>query len=127
VESLLVYSTQTNTPDGWFRNEDDLVRAIRRSFKELNEQATTFSWHNQKQRTARDVTKESGSFLFFQLFKIVLKSMPKTPVAKESMISTCRHIYHGNTAELSNIDKFERTYKSSEAIQWYTKESFVYK
>ncbi len=118
---------QTNSTTGWYQNEDDLVNAIRRSFKELDQQATTFSWYNQSQKTARDLTKESGSFLFFQLFNIVLKNMPKTPASKQSMISICRDYYQGNTTELANITEFEWTYKSSEAIQWYTRDTFLHK
>jgi hypothetical protein len=138
VDSLLVYSTVINAPDAstpiqtnsmaaWCQNESDLVSAIRRSYNELDQQAATFSWYNQSQKAARDLTKEAGSFLFFQLFKIVLKSMPKTSAAKESMISIFRDHYQDDRKELANIDEFDLTYKSSDAIRWYTRDTFLYK
>ena len=54
-------------------------------------------------------------------------NMPKTVEAKQMMVSRCRDFYRGNLTELANINEFDLTYKSTEAIQWYTKESFVYK
>lgn len=83
--------------------------------------------YNKKEKATRDLSKESGSFLFFQLFKTVLKTMPRTPEAKKTMVTTCRDYYRGNLTELKNIDEFDRTYKSIDAIPWYTKETFVYK
>jgi hypothetical protein len=54
-------------------------------------------------------------------------NMPKTLQAKEMMLGKCRKYYSNNEEELKNIKDFDQTYKSSEAIQWSTKESFVYK
>ncbi|CAF1689176.1 unnamed protein product, partial [Adineta ricciae] len=94
---------------------------------ELGKQAAAFSVYNQAEKATRDLTRETGSFLFFQLFKTALLSMTKTEQAKTMMISKCRDYYRGNEAELANITEFEETYESSEAIPWYTRESFVYK
>ena len=51
--------------------------------------------------------KVSGSFLFFQLFKILLKHLPKTMESKNMMLSFCRNHYRGNSTELANIKAFE--------------------
>jgi hypothetical protein len=53
--------------------------------------------------------------------------MPKTVEAKKTMVTTCRNYYRGNLTELANIDDFDKTYRSENAIPWYTKETFVYK
>ena len=36
----------------------------------------------------------------------------------------CKDYYCGNLVELANINEFDLTYRSDEAIQWYTKECF---
>ncbi|CAF1320589.1 unnamed protein product [Rotaria sordida] len=108
-------------------NEATLIDTIRKSREELDKQTAAFSIYNKKEKATRDLSKEAGSFLFFQLFKSVLKNMPKTAEAKKTMVTTCRNYYRGNLTELKNIDDFDRTYKSSDAIPWYTKETFVYK
>jgi hypothetical protein len=53
--------------------------------------------------------------------------MPKTIESKQMMLAKCRDYYRRNPRELVNIAEFDLTYKSNEAIQWYTKQSFVYK
>ncbi|CAF0720494.1 unnamed protein product [Rotaria sp. Silwood1] len=108
-------------------NEETLEASIIKSREELDKQTTAFSIYNKKEKATRDLSKEAGSFLFFQIFKIVLQNMPKSDGAKKTMVSTCRNYYRGNLTELKNIDDFDRTYKSDDAIPWYTKETFVYK
>ena len=104
-----------------------LTKGIQRSREELDKQTEIFSMYNKKEKATRDLSKEAGSFLFFQLFKSVLKNMPRTDEAKMRMVNTCRNYYRGNLTELANIDDFDRNYKSADAIPWYTKETFVYK
>lgn len=108
-------------------NEDALTMTIQRSSVELDKQNNAFSIYNKKEKATRDLSKEAGSFLFFQLIKTVIKNIPKTEESKATMVATCRNYYRGNKTELSNIDDFDRTYKSADAIPWYTKETFVYK
>ena len=43
------------------------------------------------------------------------------------MLSTCRDYYRDNQTELKNIDEFDRTYKSIDAISWYMKETLIHK
>jgi hypothetical protein len=111
----------------WCENEAILAARLKTSREELDKHTAAFSMYNKKEKATRDLSKEAGSFLFFQLFKSVLKNMPKTAEAKKTMVTTCRNYYRGNITELGNIDDFDRTYKSVEAIPWYTKETFVYK
>ena len=138
VESLFIYSSTFNTPSednstqntytiNQYNNEEPLKNAIQESRERIEKQTTAFNMYNQKDKATRDLSKETGSFLFFQMFKSVLMSMPKTAESKETMLSMCRDYYRDNTKELANIADFDLTYKSTEAIEWYTKESFVYK
>ena len=101
--------------------------AISKSCEELDKQTAVFSMYNKKEKAIYNLSKEQGSFLFFQLFKILLKNLPKIYEAKQTMIRICRNYYRGNLTELANIDDFDRTYKSSDAILWFTKETFVNK
>ncbi|CAF1451444.1 unnamed protein product, partial [Rotaria sordida] len=84
--------------------------------------------HNQEQNTVRYITKDSASFLWFQLLVSILKRMPtNTESAKNEMLNECRRYYKDNLVQLEKIQNFQREYKSSdEAIFWYTSESFLY-
>ncbi|CAF0896127.1 unnamed protein product [Adineta steineri] len=138
VDSLIVYSSlaesaaadqqaQRSRVVNWCEDQESLRNTIIKSREDIDKQAAAFSIYNQKDKATRDLAKESGSFLFFQLFKIVLKNMPKTAEAKSTMVAICRTFYRGNIKELANIEEFDLTYQSEDAIEWYTRESFVYK
>ena len=43
------------------------------------------------------------------------------------MLDASRHYFHDNIRELERIDEFERLYISEGTIQWYTRNSFVYR
>ncbi|CAF3694001.1 unnamed protein product [Rotaria sp. Silwood1] len=107
--------------------EETLIDSIRKSREELDQHIVTLSMYNIKEKATRDLSKEAGSFIFFQLFKNILKHMPTTDQAKKTMITTCRNYYRGKLTELVNIDEFDRTYKSADAIPWFVKDTFINK
>jgi hypothetical protein len=102
-----------------------LKDTIGKSSEELDRHTAVFNMYNKKEKAMYNLSKGQGSFIYFELFKFLLKNLPKTSNTKQTMIATCRNYYRGNLTELANIDDFDRTYKSSDAISWYTKETFV--
>jgi tetratricopeptide (TPR) repeat protein len=109
-----------------FDNEEKLIQSIRNELDDLHKQLSTFSLY-EKQKPTRDLSKESASFLWFQLLKDVLLRMPSSEEAKNEMIEQCRQYYRGNPEELRNIDEFARTYTANDTIYWYTKQCFIYR
>ena len=109
-----------------FDDEEQLIQSIRNQLDDLQKQLATFSLY-EKQKSTRDLSKESASFLWFQLFKDVLLRMPRSEEAKREMIEQCRQYYRGNPEELRNIDEFARTYTAQDTIRWYTKQCFIYR
>jgi hypothetical protein len=109
-----------------FDNEDQLIESIREELNDLHKQLTIFSLYK-KQKSTRDLLKESACFLWFQLFKDILFQMPRSEQAKNDMIEQCKQYYRGNNEELRLIEEFERTYTKSDIIRWYTKQCFIYR
>ncbi|CAF3706570.1 unnamed protein product [Rotaria sp. Silwood1] len=105
--SYLVYLCET---------AETLIDSIRKSREELDKHIVALSIYNKKDKATRDLSKGVGSFLFSELFKRILKNMPKTSEAKKTMVTTCQNYYRGNLTELANIDEFDRTYKLTDAI-----------
>jgi hypothetical protein len=56
-----------------------------------------------------------------------LLCQPHTDEAKAVMIEELRRIYSDNEATLAEIDIFAQTYHSNSAIQWYTRDSFLFR
>ncbi|CAF1139693.1 unnamed protein product [Didymodactylos carnosus] len=112
---------------GIFTNESDLVQNIQKTAQLIHTQLETLTFMDKNQNSARDLNKDSAKFLWFQIFKHVIINMPRDDQAKKRMIEKCQEYYHGDIQELQSIKEFDKTYKSSDAIKWYTKDCFLYK
>jgi len=106
---------------------DSLCESIREQMNLVNKQFETFSFFDQNQKAIKDLSRESAEFLRSQLFTHVILRLPRHQQAKKQMLDICRQYYRGNLTEQRLIDEFERTYTPDKAIQWYSKESFIYK
>lgn len=118
---------------GIFNEQKSLGLSVKNAIELADRQSNTFALYNtNKQKSMRDLSRESGSFIFLQLVKQVIKQMAinddsSTNESKQEMIDACRLYYRGNQKEMRNIDEFEKNYKSNQAIKWYTRDSFIYK
>ena len=56
-----------------------------------------------------------------------LLCMPRTSESKTEMIAEFRRQFHDNASVLIDIDYFEHAYNSHAAVQWYTRDSFVWR
>ena len=112
---------------GIYNNLDKLCESIQEQMNLVDQQIQTLSFFNQHEQSTKDLSKESGQFIWFQLFKYVILRLPRDEKAKKEMIETCRNYYRGHTKQMKLIDKFEEKYRSEDAIRWYSEQSFVYK
>lgn len=95
----------------------------------VEKQILAFSKLDHPQRAlTENLSYEPSSFLcFMSLFK-VLKAMPlATEDERLEMLKFCRHYYRHNTNMLNDIENFRQTYRPDQAINWYTKATFIYK
>ena len=112
---------------GVYARLDDLCSSIRHEIELVDQQLQTFSMFDRHQKSTKDLSQQSGEFLWLQLFHYVIIRLPRQQQAKQQMIDVCRQYYRGNNKELELIDEFERDYHPEDAIRWYSKQSFVYK
>ncbi|CAF1424071.1 unnamed protein product [Adineta steineri] len=139
IDSLFIYSSSSSSSSSVVnqnehsyiinlcRDKKELMNSIQKSYEALDKQLGTFTIYNKEEKFMRDLSKDGGSFLYFQLFLNLLKYLPKTDEARNCMIRICRNYYRGNFNELKNIEEFDRTYRSIDAITWYTKDIFISK
>ncbi|CAF3901097.1 unnamed protein product, partial [Rotaria sp. Silwood1] len=117
---------------GVFNERAALASSITHSIELVDKQSAIFALYNtNKQKSTRNLSRESGSFIFLQLVKQVLHKMSSseeaTKTSKREMLDTCRLYYRGNKKAMEDIDKFELEYTSDQAIKWYTENSFIYR
>ena len=116
-------------------SKEQLIDSIKNRNVELNKQHALFNLYNHKQQAFCNLSESSTSFLWFQLFKKMLIDIPQNGTvpfdekdqAKKHMIKHCYLHYRHNPTQLKNIAEFEATYTASNAIRWYTSDTFIYK
>ncbi|CAF0868833.1 unnamed protein product [Adineta steineri] len=75
----------------------------------------------------RFLIDENSSFVAFQLLTDIMLRLHQTEFARQEMIEMCRLKYENSLTDLEKINKFERSYQHSQAIEWYTTNSFLYR
>jgi tetratricopeptide (TPR) repeat protein len=68
----------------------------------------------------------NSSFMYTQILKEILLTIDFEPVHFKEFLTYCREQYAGNTAELKNVDKFDKNYRRQLPVWWYTYECFLY-
>ncbi|CAF2944479.1 unnamed protein product [Rotaria sp. Silwood2] len=132
VDSLFLYTSETSKElsprvTALCPTEQQLIDEIKHIRRQINNQMTAFSIYNQIKTEKIDLTQEVGTFLFFELFKVAFRKLPKKSEAKKLMASKYRNYYADNPKVLEEIVHFEHDYKPHEALQWYINNSFIYR
>jgi tetratricopeptide (TPR) repeat protein len=110
-----------------FTDQDSLLKSVREKMNIIEKQTLAFSLFDQKQKSLKDLSKESASFLLHQMLIYVLRQMTQDEQSKREMLNMCRDYYQNNKHELKKIQEFEESYNREKAIEWYTDECFLYK
>jgi tetratricopeptide (TPR) repeat protein len=115
---------------GIFIEKQSLIKKIQDDVPacDIDNQLPMSVFHiEEQQRSLQDLTKESATFMWYQLLLIVLRRMAKFGDSKNEMIGECRTSYHDNEAEKKKINDFEQRYAPEGAFWWYTYDSFIYR
>lgn len=105
-----------------------LKKDIRLFYRSLNGPWNVFSW-NTSETSLRQLSPDNASFVWHQLLLDIIQKLPDEDdeEAKNEFLAECRWEYYGNTAVQAWIDRFDQEFSSSDAITWYTRDTFVYR
>ncbi|CAF3947148.1 unnamed protein product, partial [Rotaria sordida] len=136
LDSVFIYSIEEKDENfldkyskiiGIFDQQIDLFRSIEENTDLAIKQVESFKFYEKNQKSTRELSKESGSFLWLRLFKDIVLKLPHDEQSKQEMIEKLNEIYRNNNRQLKLIGNFKNEYKSEDAIQWYTGQPFLYK
>ena len=106
---------------GVYQSIDDIYSMISDDINPIKSDLLTF----------QPVYTNSGtldlSFVFFQLLDDILRDHTETENAFQELVYFAREEYQGNEHELSQIEEFEKRYKNTEAIFWFSRHCFLSK
>ncbi|CAF1069379.1 unnamed protein product [Didymodactylos carnosus] len=107
---------------GVFVNRNNLIRTLKANVLECTCSPMTID------NSLRYLNDDRASTMWFELLLTTLIRMEYSGAkAKQDLIEQCRLYYADNESQIKVIEEFEREYKPSEAIKWYTRDSFVYR
>ena len=106
-------------------NMKDTIEAIKAD-SSLTSTLIPISVLHRIELSGADKDRLDQSFMYTQLLKDILIKMPNEDAAKAKLVEYCRRIYVNNILELGLIDEFNQGYTSDIAIEWYTRETFLY-
>ncbi|CAF1545445.1 unnamed protein product, partial [Didymodactylos carnosus] len=95
-------------------------------------------FHNQPLKSIRPIMSSAddgdyndnvnrSAYFSYVSFADIIKQISHTEEAKRIMISKFKDYHRDNKVELRKIEDFHKTYRYDNAIEWYTKDSFVYR
>ena len=108
-------------------DQDSLLEVLRQTVTVLRRQTSAFSSFHQKQKSMRNLSQDSPSFLWHRMFINVLKQMPQDDESQQDFLKECKIHYRSNPRQLEKIEKFRTSYNRERAIEWYTDECFLYR
>ncbi|CAM4832689.1 unnamed protein product [Rotaria magnacalcarata] len=113
---------------GVYNHNVRLILDVQKDISIYQKQSMKFhSLSKDEQESLITLTLDSTLFLWSYLLKEILINTDTTNDAKEIMLAYCHSQYESNDSILAEINEFDKYYQSSNAIEWYTKDSFVYR
>jgi hypothetical protein len=106
--------------------EDEEFRSLIGPWAQLIDEQCQFQ-SGTHQTYFRYLDVNNTSFLRFQVLVDALLRLEPDTFAKEELIEFCRSKYTNNTKTLHDIDIFEQTYRSEDAISWYSSNRFLFR
>ncbi|CAF1302017.1 unnamed protein product, partial [Didymodactylos carnosus] len=132
IERYHEWSLQYSKIQNIFADQSNLIKHITNDLEYATEQLFTFNISTLNQKAFQDLTKNAAKFMWNQLlievlFRTSTDNNNYDIKAKKQMLDACRAYYIDNPKQIQYINKFEREYQQHNAIEWYTKETFLYK
>ncbi|CAF1485112.1 unnamed protein product, partial [Rotaria sordida] len=114
-EEVKMFLNEYSKIIGIFSQQTDLYQCIEENIDLALKQVESFQFYEQRQKSTRELTKESGSFLWLRLFKDIVLKLPHDEQSKQEMIEKLKEIYRNNNCQLKLIENFKNEYKSDDA------------
>ena len=108
------------------------VKIVSDSLEELNE-CIKECWsllerrfaYEHEQKTFRNLSKETATFLWFHILRNVIDRLQKSSQVKNDLMIRLREYFQGNQVQLNELIEFADIYESDHILWWYTRPNFI--
>jgi hypothetical protein len=130
--SIYVLCQTEQQADGWSTSQPK-IRGIYTDIHEIIEQIKHDIEKDEDHRltfthtlTATKI-KEEPFFIINQIIKEIVLDPDEMNEAKQELIDFCQAEYKDNTEQLTSIEQFENEYQKENVLQFFQKQTFLYK
>ena len=138
IDSIFIFCLSKKTYEAHLQNKkkvvgiytehNALLQAIQGQAILLKQQDIIIQYYTKTQRAARIVPiYAKGEFVWIRAMKEACLQTEKTDKVMKQMLDRFRLVYRRDMIELKKIDEFEKNYHPNDAINWYTRDSFLYR
>ncbi|CAF1027716.1 unnamed protein product [Adineta steineri] len=89
--------------------------------------STDFLVMDQNLKPLFSLTDNCQEFNLYKKYIEVLKYYPWSSENRKKMLNECKKHYRKDSAQRRKIEEFKYSYTAETAIQWYTRDSFIYR
>jgi tetratricopeptide (TPR) repeat protein len=113
--------------NGVFTDMKPICEALKKTVQKCHQNTISMSFVATTSDTkTKNLDQLDQSFMYTQILKEILLTIQFEPQCIKEFIIYCREHFDGNTAELKNIDKFEKEYRQYTPVWWYTYPYFLH-
>ena len=132
ITSIYVYHSRLDARSQKWASKLTKIRAIVNDHKKLLgkirvDEPLPISIFNPVSNEERSATNINGGFLHFRLFIDELLLPRHSQTIKAEFVELCQKEYKDNHAQLTILQQFKESYVPERVLQWYTRDSFLYR
>ncbi|CAF2639113.1 unnamed protein product [Rotaria sp. Silwood2] len=111
---------------------DDLFHHVQKDqtqikHNKIDEELSFYAFNSNIQEEEQSSTELNGQFIHSQLLIDCLIRMKPSLNEKQDLISYLKEKFEKNSEDFKTVEEFERNYSPDQSIQWYTRDSSIYK
>ena len=126
MENIL--SHQAHTPTSISGDLIDQDRSAQRRRLQIEaEESLSFTTSSSQHTSEKSLCKLGGAFVFSNLLISQLLQIKPNGTDENELITLCQEKYHDDHHEQMIIQQFQRQYSCSQALWWYTRNTFLYR
>ncbi|CAF0953601.1 unnamed protein product [Adineta steineri] len=102
-------------------------QSLKEAIKDELRPSTDFLVMDRDLKPLFSLTDNSQEFNLYKKYIEVLKYYPWSSDNRKKMLNECKKHYRNNSAQRRKIEEFKYSYTPETAIQWYTRDSFLFR
>jgi tetratricopeptide (TPR) repeat protein len=120
------WSKQWRKMKGMVADIKSMSEELKKAAQECEQNSVSISFVTSEGKAKQDLNQLDQSFMYTQIMKEIFLTIDFHQQHIDEFLIYCREQFHGNNAELKNVDKIEKEYHHQKPIWWYTYDCFLY-